>query len=484
MENRIINPEKLKRLLSKKSYWGKGLVLSHWVQSTSFNQESIINVFVELNNEGFFINSYLIFDWNIPFVYDEEIFCFKENVSYVFSDKYILIRFKDGLQATIIIGLSNDLAALGVIIHKKHLINRLSEELPYWEKEIECFVRNNDVKKSNTLLVNETGLYLNGIQKVAWKDYLLYELYPNVLQLMHDDTLLYWGSKETGFSPRKEHLVDFKDNVIICCGEYIYIEDTEKIVFESLKNALKRNLEEQERTNGNIIRTEISCNSFFGEIEVVNPITKTLANIPKERFSRCSMRVMPTYERTASNQNSLLLCVRFYEITDKIALLKDDSESSYANFNKKNKSAHERFKSLNISKRFAVQTDTLVLVYQLGYGRDSGKVYQYFIDFGQNIDDAAEFLVQYFKDYKKVDILENFKLNFKLETVNLSEHKAIITKAKNKSQNLRIISVVFFALLALLLLFALFTDDESVVQNLLGLLSTVLVLFYTSRGGD
>jgi hypothetical protein len=70
-----------------------------------------------------------------------------------------------------------------------------------------------------------------------------------------------------------------------------------------------------------------------------------------------------------------------------------------------------------------------------------------------------------------------------LKTTNITECKTVIAKAKNKSLNLKIVAVLFFCLTALLGLYFLFTGDDSVWLSVGGLLSSVFMLFYISKGG-
>lgn len=483
MVNKIINPEKLKKILSEKDYWDKGLIASLWWQFKYDEEEpsSSFPVFVELNDKGFFINAFLIFDWSVEFaISDDCIACYTEKGLYVFFDNLIQTGTKDGLRADIALDISKDLVAYALFEHGKYLINRLSEELPYWNKEIKCFVK----KTTNTLLVNETGLYLNGIQKIAWEDYLSYELYPNVLQLMHREVLIYWGNENSRFAPLPEHLIDFKKNVIICCGEEIYLEDPNKSVLESIEKALKCNLKEQEISKGeNYISTRITCSSLNMELDVVNPKFQTAVCIKNGFFSRASCKIVPTPQQS-TNELGLLLCVRFYEITDRGVLFLDKLEAKeYNAFNEKNSLMHRNFKRIDIFRHFILQTADLVLTNKLGCGIKYGKVYQYNLNLGLDVDTASKMILQYIQKAYHVENFDPYRFEFQMETVESFEYESKINKANNKSRILKYVGIVFFVLFIIFFINEIFSSDTFSIFSYLGLSCFVLMLFRMCKKG-
>lgn len=241
-------------------------------------------------------------------------------------------------------------------------------------------------------------------------------------------------------------LVRFIDNNILL-DESKY--GHKAIVFNGLKEALKRNLEEQERTYGrNHIHTNIS-HTFSGvELDVTNPIAQTEVQFPNVYFegAKSTLKVTPTYQNLTDEQ-SLVICIRFYEITDVSEMFfVQDPNGEFAAFNEHNSMLHNQFKKLDIYKLFTLQTDTLVICNYFGLGLKCGNVSQYYLDFGQDVEGAADIITQFLKNMAEIDSSETCDLTYEQISLTPEEYTEIVSKSLQKSQLARFAFIIMFLL--------------------------------------
>ncbi len=146
--------------------------------------------------------------------------------------------------------------------------------------------------------------------------------------------------------------------------------------FNGLKEALRNNLEEQQKSNGqNHVHTFIR----YGDttlLEVMNP--RATQNPVNFQIGGYDYHIDP-FDINNINALSLTLCIRFYKFSTRLGRSWDMSEE------------RDRFLSMDIAPLFSVREDNLLTDANLV----SGVVYSYFIDFGQDYEGAAKIISQY-----------------------------------------------------------------------------------------
>ena len=241
-------------------------------------------------------------------------------------------------------------------------------------------------------------------------------------------------------------LVRFIDNNILL-DESKY--GHKAVVFNGLKEALMRNLEEQERTYGrNHIHTNISQTFSGVELDVTNPIAQTEVQFPNVYFegAKSTLKVTPTYQNLTDEQ-SLVICIRFYEITDVSEMFfVQDPNGEFAAFNEHNSMLHNQFKKLDIYKLFTLQTDTLVICNYFGLGLKCGNVSQYYLDFGQDVEGAADIITQFLKNMAEIDSLETCDLTYEQISLTPEEYSECVAQSLRKSQLARWIVIAIMLL--------------------------------------
>ena len=248
-----------------------------------------------------------------------------------------------------------------------------------------------------------------------------------------------------------------------------------------LENALRRNLEEQERTYGrNHVRTNILCPSLGLELDVTNPKSQTEVIVPNVYFedSKCTLRISPTYQCDTDEQ-SLVICVRFYEITSKGTLLADSGE--YERFNDYNYQAHERFKNLDIFKLFTLQIDDLVLCSKIGLGMKNGKVYQYYLNFGKDVEGASAIITQYLLDSFCITSPDSCVMKYEQNSVTDEEYNKIVLKAQRISGIGKIGIIIFLILLTFIGLWMLTSDY--IFYGIIMTVASIFGVLYTIKNG-
>jgi len=159
--------------------------------------------------------------------------------------------------------------------------------------------------------------------------------------------------------------------------------------FEGLEDALRKNLEEQARTNGeNHVHTFIKNTGRIQKVvlDVTNPKSQAEQVIYKFH-TNLEVLVKPQWiKEDNSTAQSLVICVRFYEFTKKT---NDGWINEQIKFQKR---IHDKFKELDIYSLFTLQEDFFFQKYNKS---PLGKVYQYYLDFGQDAEGAASIITQY-----------------------------------------------------------------------------------------
>lgn len=211
-------------------------------------------------------------------------------------------------------------------------------------------------------------------------------------------------------------LVRFADkNIPIVEEKY----GSKAVKFDGLKAALTKNLEEQARTNGhNHIHTFIKSQGALSlEIDVTNPKAQTEQVLYK--LSRnTTARIKPTYTPETDDQ-ALVICIRFYVVTESYASKEDKESRIYQ------ETAHDRFKQMDIYKLFSLQED----VFGDGYGIKLGKVYQYYLNFGRDIDGAAAIITQYLLHNSNASSINSLKVNYEQSSLSDKEYELMSQKA-------------------------------------------------------
>ena len=255
---------------------------------------------------------------------------------------------------------------------------------------------------------------------------------------------------------------------------------------KGLENALRRNLEEQERTYGrNHVRTNILCPSLGLELDVTNPKSQTEVLIPNEYFekSKWTLRVSPTYQ-CKTDEQSLVICVRFYEITSKLTLYNDQEyyDGECERFNNRNYQAHNRFKNLDIFKLFTLQIDDLIICSKIGFGTKSGKVYQYYLNFGKDVEGASAIITQYLLDSFNITSPDSCVMKYEQNSVTDEEYNKMVLKTKKKSEMGKIGFIMFFILLTFIGLW-ISTTDEFIYGIFMTAISIFGILYTIKNGG-
>lgn len=203
--------------------------------------------------------------------------------------------------------------------------------------------------------------------------------------------------------------------------------------FAGLENALTQNLEEQARTYGrNHIHTLITSPSLGLELDVTNPKAQTELIIYTWGDSN-SFRIKPAILPNTDEQ-SLVICIRFYEITSKMWAA--DTRYSHGiapELNQANAEAHTRFQEMLIYDLFQLQTDKIVDVVT---GMKVGNVYQYYLNFGRDVEGAASIITQYLLGNYEIANPQNLRLGYKLSSSTDEEYNEGVKEATKSSNTM------------------------------------------------
>lgn len=247
--------------------------------------------------------------------------------------------------------------------------------------------------------------------------------------------------------------------------------------FEGLEEALTQNLEEQAKSNGrNHIHTFINLPSLGLQLDVTNPKAQT--EVVLYEWRRKAFRIKPTFQ-SDSDEQSFVICIRFYEITDESWA----ADTTYSNgvapsLNKHNANVHARFKGLPIYDLFSLKKDTLV---DVETGWKVGIAYQYYLNFGRDVEGAASIITQYLLGSYEIANPQNMILTYKLSSLTDEEYKAMVKKSTLKSR-------IWFWFVAILCscsiiagVYILFVDSEEVIVGLFCLIAGLVALWYSKK---
>lgn len=246
--------------------------------------------------------------------------------------------------------------------------------------------------------------------------------------------------------------------------------------FTGLEDALTKNLEEQARTSGrNHIHTFINSPALSLSLDVTNPKAQTEMVLYSWGDAN-TFRIKPTIQPD-SDEQSLVICIRFYEITNK--LWAADNRFSHGitqDLNAYNNEAHARFQGIDIYDLFSLQTDTMV---DEGSGTKVGNVYQYYLNFGRDVEGAASIITQYLLGNYEIANPQNMRLTYELSSLTDEEYNEgvkVATKNSKFAFSLTIIGAILFIAAGIWML-----SDEEETTGIFTLLTGVGAFFYAIK---
>ena len=230
--------------------------------------------------------------------------------------------------------------------------------------------------------------------------------------------------------------------------------------FNGLKEALRNNLEEQQKSNGqNHVHTFIR----YGDttlLEVMNPrATRNPVNL---RIEGRNYHIDP-FDINNINALSLTLCIRF--------CIPKAHNSLLGLFEESDIQAQECFLSMDIAPLFSVREDKLLSETNIV----SGVVYSYFIDFGQDYEGAAKIISQYLltqyniteKDYSAL----SYHSEINTDTEIMQSNRTLQKKAKKKQ-----LLVTVFGIMGLLVSIGMIVNGEN-IKGILGIVCSIILIF-------
>ena len=160
------------------------------------------------------------------------------------------------------------------------------------------------------------------------------------------------------------------------------------------------------------------------ELDVTNPKSQT-ESIPYTLSNGLTVRIKPV-DIPSTQSQSLVICFRFYEITEKIYLPATIKEEM-----KWQDELHKRFKRLDMLPLFTLHADTFANM----VGRKMGTVYQYYLDFGQDIDGAASIITQLLLQGFDVSKSDMSNLNYRQTSFTDEEYEKMARKSMRGSKS-------------------------------------------------
>lgn len=231
--------------------------------------------------------------------------------------------------------------------------------------------------------------------------------------------------------------------------------------FEGLKEALTKNLEEQARTSGhNHVHTKIKCWPLVQELDVTNPKAQTELVLYK-LSNYGTVRIKPT-NIPETDEQSLVICIRFYEVDSKFSGLREERQQQVR--------AHNRFKQMDIFNLFSLQLDTL----GDKKGFKLGTVYQYYLNFGRDVDGAAAIITQYFLHNCKVSS-ERLKMSYEHSSLTEEEYSNLVIKAMRGSKFYSSFTAIMGIILVLVGILSFIFLSEEISEDVSLLLGALLL---------
>lgn len=190
---------------------------------------------------------------------------------------------------------------------------------------------------------------------------------------------------------------------------------------QALIDSLTWNLAEQARTSGNNhVHTLIKYNksSFPIEIDVTNP--NSINNVAEyDLATGCSWARISPINIPDTDAQSLVVCLRFFKL-DKQWRGSSDVDVRVRGKDKWQIEAHKRFKESEIYPLFSLQTNTFARKID---GEKLGTVYQYYIDFGRDVEGAAAIIKQYL--IQVFSVPENDILNLEYDHLSQTDEEYV-----------------------------------------------------------
>lgn len=200
--------------------------------------------------------------------------------------------------------------------------------------------------------------------------------------------------------------------------------------FTGLKEALRRHLEEQERTNGlNHITTHVSSNVLPISLDVDNPrAARDSVTLDVEQFQTnptSNLGDVYTYPKTdyQGTEQSLVITLYFYEFNS----MQTSFDDGVAQFNNYQRIEHDKFKQFREFPLFSHYEDKMRNEYGLG---GIGKVHTYSLDFGRDPEGAAEVITQYLMHMYGLNSVEGISLDYTHTSITDAEYQGTVRKNK------------------------------------------------------
>ena len=213
-DNVILLPNDVANILPKCIYWNKN-VEGLWVQNPEEKNDaaklsSSFFITVKTNKDGLFINNNLVVGWNNKhLVKDGSVMYEGKGASFVLMETAIMCKFGDNeIPSAILFNIGDEIKELMNKNQSAYIIQTICG-CSYWKKKEICIVRdadNNISKYKGEIMADEIGLYLDGVLRYAWNDYMpLIRKRDGVLSLMKKTELINWG--QNNFYPSKDYFV-------------------------------------------------------------------------------------------------------------------------------------------------------------------------------------------------------------------------------------------------------------------------------------
>lgn len=235
-------------------------------------------------------------------------------------------------------------------------------------------------------------------------------------------------------------LVRFKDlNIPIDDSRY----GKKAFRYAGLADALKANLEEQGRTDGqNHISTFIRNQNLGIELQVLNPrAAKDIIyfNFESSFNQQSSYHTMPI-NHFVGDEKSLIICFRFVE-------LKGESfDKHIALINQEYQGRKMRFSAMREFLLFEYVEEKLLTE----AGIKAGKCHSYYLDFGQDYEGAASVITQYLQFIYNLPQNQDILLEYEQSSQTEEEYETTVKSVKSSSDitfTLAIVGCLIFAII-------------------------------------
>lgn len=223
-DNDVFLPNDVANFLPKCIYWNKEIE-AMWVQNPQEedNVKRLCTSFfvtIKTNEKGLFINGNLAVKWdNKRIVKDKAVMYQSHGALLALMETGIICKFDDDeVNSMIMFNVDEDIKKFIEENRTKYISLNLCNT-NYWKEEKICVVIDKITRASKyegKIMVDATGLYLDGKLKYSWDDYFPYIRKENgaSLDLFKKTELAYWGDAEHGFVPQNNY-IRIVDEVLI-----------------------------------------------------------------------------------------------------------------------------------------------------------------------------------------------------------------------------------------------------------------------------